>query len=115
MQGKNNYLFQVITAIIIELYDDSQVEQILGNAYRISIKKGVVADTYNEIEKGLPQNYSIGIRRLIKQSIINMTHYIESEDYSMYAFPALRVLEGHIKYLIIEAGGTAGRQFNCFG
>ena len=39
LQGKNNYLFQVITAIIIELYDDSQVEQILGNAYRISITK----------------------------------------------------------------------------
>ena len=53
--------------------------------------------------------------RLIKQSIINMTHYIESEDYSMYAFPALRALEGHIKYLITEAGGTAGRQFSCFG
>lgn len=115
LQGKNSYLFQVITAIIIELYDGSQVEQILGNAYRISIKKDVVADTYNEIEKGLPQNYPIGIKRLIKQSIINMTHYIESEEYSMYVFPALRALEGHIKYLITEAGGTAGRQFSCFG
>lgn len=115
LQGKNSYLFQVITATIVELYDDTKIEQILGNAYRISIKKDIVADTFNDVEKGLPSNYPVGLKRLIKQSIINMTHYIESEEYSMYAFPALRALEGHIKYLITEAGGTAGRQFSCFG
>lgn len=114
LQGKNNYLFQVITSLIVELYDDSKVEQILGTAYRINIKRDVVEDAYNEIKKGLPSNYPDGLKRLIKQSIINMTHYIESEDYSMYAFPALRALEGHIKYLITEAGGSAGRQFSCF-
>lgn len=42
IQGKNNCLFQIITATIVELYDDSQVEQILKNAYRISIKKDAV-------------------------------------------------------------------------
>ena len=115
LQGKNNYLFQIITATIVELYDDSHVEQILGNAYRINIKNDVVADAYRPIENGLPSNYPVGLKRLIKQSIINMTYYIESEEYSMYAFPALRALEGHIKYLITEAGGNAGRRFSCFG
>lgn len=115
LQGKNNCLFQIITATIVELYDDSQVEQILGNAYRISIKKDIVANAYNPVEHGLPSNYPDGIKRLIKQSVINMTHFVESEDYSMYAFPALKALEGHIKYLISEAGGNAGRQFSCFG
>ena len=107
-------MFQVITSLIVELYDDSKVEQILGTAYRINIKRDVVEDAYNEIKNGLPSKYPEGLKRLIKQSIINMTHYIESEDYSMYAFPALRALEGHIKYLITEAGGSAGRQFSCF-
>lgn len=115
LQGKNNYLFQIITATIIELYDDSHVEQILGNAYRISIKQDVVSNAYNPIESGLPNNYPVGLKRLIKQAIINMTHYVESEEYSMYVFPALRALEGHIKYLITEAGGNPGRQFGCFG
>lgn len=115
LQGKNSYLFQVITAIIVELYDDSKVEQILGSTYRISIKEDLVEKTYNPIEKGLPSNYPMGLRRLIKQSIINVTHSFNSEDYSMYVFPALRALEGHIKYLITEAGGRAGRQFGCFG
>lgn len=44
--------------------------------------------------EGLPANYPNGIKRLLKQSLINMQYYIESEDYSMYAFPALRALEG---------------------
>lgn len=43
-----------------------------------------------------------------------MNYYVESEDYSQYAFPALRALEGHIKYLITLAGGTVGRNFSCF-
>lgn len=115
LQGKNNYLFQIITATIIELYDDSHVEQILGNAYRINIKKDVVFSAYSPIESSLPITYPVGLKRLIKQSIINMTHYVESEEYSMYVFPALRALEGHIKFLITEAGGTPGRQFGCFG
>ncbi len=44
-----------------------------------------------------------------------MTHFIESEDYSMCAFPALKTLEGDIKYLISKAGGNAERYFSCFG
>lgn len=114
LQGKNNYLFQIIMATIIELYDASHVEQILGNAYRINIKQDVVSNAYNPIESGLPDDYPEGLKRLIKQSIINMTHYVESEEYSMYVFPALRALEGHIKYLITVAGGNPGRQFSCF-
>lgn len=43
-----------------------------------------------------------------------MNYFIESEDYSQYAFPALRALEGHIKYLISVAGGPISRQFSCF-
>lgn len=115
LQGKNNHLFQIITSTIVELYDGIHVEQILGNAYRIKIKTDLVSNAYNPIESGLPSNYPVGLKRLIKQSIINMTHYIESEEYSMYAFPALRALEGHIKYLITKVGGNPGRQFTCFG
>jgi len=115
LQGKNNYLFQILTATIVELYDDTHVEQILGDAYRISIKKELVSDAYTQMVNGLPANYPEGLKRLIKQSIINMTHYVESEDYSMYAFPALRALEGHIKFLITQAGGNPGRNFGCFG
>ena len=114
VQGKNSYLFQVITTTLVELDENTKVEQILGNAYRVNIKKDVVDNIYVPIENGLPGTYPPGIKRLIKQAIINLNYYVESEDYSQYAFPALRALEGHIKYLITLAGGTVGRRFKCF-
>lgn len=115
VQGKNTYLFQVITSTLVELDENTKVEQILGNAYRVSIKKDVVNNIYVPIENGLPETYPLGIKRLIKQAVINLNYYVESEDYSQYAFPALRALEGHIKYLITLAGGRVGRSFTCFG
>ena len=114
VQGKNSYLFQVITTTLIELDENIKVEQILGNAYRMSIKKDIVDNAFGPIENGLPRAYPPGIKRLIKQAVINLNYYVESEDYSQYAFPALRALEGHIKYLITLAGGTVGRNFSCF-
>ena len=114
VQGKNSYLFQIITTAIVELDESSTVEQILGNAYRISVESEKVDDSYKPVELGLPNNYPNNIKRLIKQSIINLNYYIESEDYSQYAFPALRALEGHIKYLIGIAGGMVNKTFNQF-
>lgn len=114
VQGKNSYLFHVITTTLVELDEDTKVEQILASAYRTNVKKDIVDNAFIPIENGLPSAYPSGIKRLIKQSIINLTYYIKSEDYSQYAFPALRALEGHIKYLIKLAGGNVGRKFTCF-
>ncbi len=57
---------------------------------------------------GLPSDYPNGIRRLIKQSIINIKYKLNGDvDYSQYVFCALRALEGHIKYLLKIAGVSA--------
>lgn len=114
VQGKNSYLFQVITTILVELCENANIEEILGNAYRVNIRKADINDVFIPIKNGLPNQYPPGIERLIKQAVINLTYYIDSEDYSQYVFPALRALEGHIKYLITLAGGSVGRRFTCF-
>ena len=69
---------------------------------------------YAPIDRSLPDDYPAGNKRLIKQSIVNLKYYLDSEDYSQYVFPALRALEGHIKYLLTVAGRTAKRNFDCF-
>lgn len=114
VQGKNTYLFQVIITTIVELEDESKVEQILGNAYRMSIRSDDIDSAYAPIDRSLPDDYPAGNKRLIKQSIVNLKYYLDSEDYSQYVFPALRALEGHIKYLLTAAGRTAKRNFDCF-
>ena len=114
VQGKNSYLFQVITTTLVELDENIKVEQIIGNAYRMSIKKDVIDNAFCPIDDGLPSAYPPGIKRLIKQAVINLNYYVESEDFSQYAFPALKALEGHIRYLIKIAGGEVGKKFTCF-
>ncbi|MBQ6160039.1 MAG: type II toxin-antitoxin system RnlA family toxin [Oscillospiraceae bacterium] len=115
VQGKNTYLFQVITTTLVELDDSIKIDQILGSAYRVTIEKTVIDKGYLPIERGLPKDYPPSVKRLLKQAVINLNYYVESEDYSQYAFPALKALEGHIKYLINLAGGSVGRAFTCFG
>lgn len=114
VQGGNSLLFQIVVSIITELDSNNKIEPILSSAYRTNIDSEKVDSTFDAVCPSFPVNYPENIKRLIRQSIINLTYYVESEDYAQYAFPALRALEGHIKYLITSAGGTAGRIFNTF-
>lgn len=114
VQGKNTFLFQVIAAYIIEVEEGSSVEQLLGSAYRLSIKKDEINEAFSLIEASLKPDCPEGIKRLIRQSLVNLKYYVYAEDYSQYAFPALRALEGHIKYLIQSTGRIVGRSFDCF-
>ena len=113
VQGIPSILFQIVVAILNES-EDITCETVLSNAYRKKIDKSKIDDVFNTTIPSLPPNYPTNNSKLIRQAIINLQYYIESEDYAQYAFPALRALEGHIKYLIIEAGGTVGRSFSCF-
>lgn len=72
-------------------------------------------DHYLEsIFKNAPKNYPENIKRLVRQAIINLDYFVESEEFSQYCFPALRALEGHIKYLITAAGGRTSHSFSEF-
>ena len=114
VQGKNTFLFQVIAAYIIEVEEGCSVEQLLGSAYRLSIKKDEINEAFSLIEASLKPDCPEGIKRLIRQSLVNLKYYVYAEDYSQYAFPALRALEGHIKYLIQSTGRTVAHTFDYF-
>ena len=90
------------------------MEPILSSAYRTNIDSKRIDDSFTAVCPNLPAQYPINIKKLIRQAIINLNYYVESEEYSQYAFPALRALEGHIKYLITTAGGPLGRSFSTF-
>lgn len=53
------------------------------------------------------------ILKLLSPSISLRKVNIELEDYSCYAFPALRALEGYIKYLFGLKSVTIGHTFGC--
>ena len=113
VQGQTTILFQIVVSLLNEL-EDIKCERILSNAYRKTIDTKSIDDAFNIAFPTLPVDYPANNKKLIRQSIINLQYFIESEDYAQYAFPALRALEGHIKYLISTAGGVLGRSFNEF-
>lgn len=115
VQGKNTYLFQILATFLVEVGNNSKPDKILGSAYRVSVNSEKIDKSYEMIQQNFPANYPPNIGRLVRQSIINLNYSIECEDYAQYAFPALRALEGHIKYLIQSAGGgQVTRRFCCF-
>lgn len=115
VQGKPSLLFQIVIAYISELENVNSVDKIMSSAYRKTINTKDVDDTYNTLFPTFPSDYPPGIKKLLRQAVINMSYFIESEDYTQYAFPALRALEGHIKYLITKAtANQVHRQFDAF-
>ncbi len=113
VQGQPSLLFQIVLSLLNEL-EDIKCEKVLSNAYRKKIDTIKVDSAYNTVVPSFPYDYPQNNKKLIRQAIINLQYYIDSEDYAQYAFPALRALEGHIKYLITIAGGGVGRAFNSF-
>mgnify|MGYP002678455752 FL=1 len=114
IQGENSLLFQIVVSIVTELDGNAKIEPILSSAYRTTIDSKKIDTAFETIYPSFPADYPDNIKRLIRQALINLNYYVESEEYSQYAFPALRALEGHMKYLITKAGGTVGRWFSGF-
>ena len=116
IQGKDSTLFRVLIAVVVELYDKEHVEQILENAYRIHIDRDSIEKEYGNIEQYFPKNYPNSIKRLLKQSIINISYSFDCEDYSGLVFPCLKALEGHIKFLLNKVKIPLPNKgcFSCF-
>lgn len=104
VQGKPTIVFQMLLTNISTLLGTDKLINIMRDAYRWTVKKKDVDGLFDELCYNLPANYPTNGITLIRQAIINKICYIESEDYAQYAFPALKALEGHIKYLISRTG-----------
>jgi len=105
VQGANTVLLQIFITYVNELIG-VKVERVFADAYRKTIDIEKIDIGIQSICPVFPDNYPENIKRLIRQAIINLNYYIECEDYSQYVFPALRALEGHMKYLFEKVGIT---------
>lgn len=113
IQGEPTGVFQIFIAYIVELLG-MEADAILSSAYRKNIDRKVIDSDINTVFPYYPTNYPVNIRRLLRQAVINLRYYVDAEEYSQYAFPALRALEGHLKHLIADASGAPCTGFNQF-
>ena len=117
VQGKKNNLFQIITTEVIETLQCGDFIQVLKSAYGISIDRVKVDDDFNSKLPTISQgNLPTNIVTLLKQAIINLNNPARNDtEFSMFAFPALRALEGILKYNLTNCGiAMQSYNFNMF-
>lgn len=114
VQGKANVLYQMVLTYMSELIGKENITTFVKRAYRIKIDDEAINSNYAALCPRIPEEYNVNIIKLIKQAIINLNNYVQSEDYGQYAFPALRALEGHIKVLFLSQQIHVADRFEQF-
>lgn len=114
IQGNMNTLFQMFLTYINELLGINKIKTVIDKVYKKKIDNSKIIDDYKKICPSLPSDYPESCKALIQQSIINLSYYVEAVEYSQYVFPALRALEGHIKYICNKNGIIVTRTFDVF-
>lgn len=114
VQSKPNAIYQIVLTYISELLGENNVVKLVKEAYRIKINSDTLNANYANLCANVPDNYNDNIKTLLRQAIINLNGYFEAEEYGQYAYPALRALEGHIKYLLSKNGILVGKRFSMF-
>lgn len=118
LQGKPAYLYgEAIT--FLSYCNDISVDDIvdsINSFHNVNIK---TSEVRNDMEVLMPRAYGHideMILKLLSPSISLRKVNIKLEDYSCYTFPALRALEGYIKYLFslkhVAVGNTFYKIFN---
>lgn len=104
IQGKPLNLYIEIKLFFYDILSFDEVVKTEAATYEIDIK---VQDIRNELKSYLPNSYSFLDDRIIKiitPALSLAKLEIVLEDYSSFAFPALRGLEGYIRKLLTAKG-----------
>lgn len=117
LQGKPAYLYTEALSFLSYCPQVSVADVVEANNsfHEVDIK---VSDTRIELQRLMPNAYGKVDDTLIKilsPAVSLKKVSMEMEDYSCYAFPALRALEGYLKYLFgieeIDIGHSYGHHF----
>ncbi len=118
LQGKPAYLYEEAISFL-SYCNDVSTDDIVDNINPLPNVNVKIREVRNNLKMLMPKSYEKLdeiILKLLSTSISLRKVNIELEDYSCYTFPALRALEGYIKYLFglknIKIGKTFGNVFN---
>lgn len=113
LQGKPAYLYGEAISFLSYCTDVSvdDIVDSINSFHNVNVK---TSEVRNDMEVLMPRAYGNideMILKLLSPSISLRKVNINLEDYSCYTFPALRALEGYIKYLFGLKGVIIGNNF----
>lgn len=104
IQGKSNKLLSTIITYLNELSDLGDTTDIYRNSFNVTVDKQLVEE---QCKTYLPYGYSRlpeKMSRVLRQAVLHLSLSGDFFDSAFLAFPALRVLEGHLKNILYEQG-----------
>lgn len=102
VQGKPQTLFSSIVTYVTELVDIEEIPKIFNQTYKLNIDKDNVK---NEFRYYLPNSYNkfnAKMEKVLHQAVYNLNISGDMFDGTFLVQPAMRVLEGHLKQIVIE-------------
>ena len=113
--GKAHMIFHNFISYISQLIDDSEIVCVLNKCFKISIDKNDIEKQYKEFLPNLPDDINIKMKNSLLQSIYNLNFTGEMYDFTYLLHPIFRVLEGHLKYIILINNIPCDNdKFTCF-
>lgn len=114
-QGKPLYVFSEIRKFLIDILEIKEIIDFENEVYKVAIN---IDDIQEELSTILPNSYSYictTTQKMLSSALTLKKIDIELEDYTAFAFPALRGLESYLKIIFHEKNiNMEGNRFNHF-
>lgn len=113
IQGKPLHLYgeALYFLSLSEDVTDEDVVNAISSQQEISVEITHVRNTLQELLPNSYSNIDDTILKIISSSVALLQVEVELEDYTVFAFPALRALEGYLKFLLSEKNIQVGNSF----
>ena len=102
IQGKPKNLFSLLITYICELVEIDKIPEIFNDTFNIDIDKQHVDSQYQHYLPNAYDKIDGKIKKVLYQAICNLNLTGEMYDASFLVQPAFRVLEAHLKQLLIQ-------------
>lgn len=115
IQGRPRVIFHSFVSYITQLLEIDEITPILNKCYEVDIKKGQVEDQYMMYLPNVPNSINSKLKNSLLQSIYNLNYTGAMFDFTYLVHPVLRVLEGHLKMILMLYGIPLDKdRISCF-
>lgn len=104
INGKPKKLFSVFTTYITELVDFEKIPEVFNTAFKMDISKENVNTEFSTYLPNAAGKLPAKIERVLLQAVYNLNLVGNMFDATFIAEPAIRALEGHLKYILLSNG-----------
>ena len=111
VQGTPKSLFSSIIIYVTELVDVEEIPKIFNSTYNLNIEKENIEGMFQHYLPNAYDKLTLKMSRVLHQAVYNLNLKGDLFDGTFLAQPAMRVLEGHLKKILIEKGNIPDNDY----